>query len=686
MRRGMQNTSGAGAALRPGARGAPGRRRARAAALAALLLALLLAAALDHETAGAQDAEPLCRADLVVVRGEPCLYPGTEHRFAVDRLGRGRFLFFSDAAAISVPGLRVDGQRIHLAAHAQGDGSWLIASAGEPPQDAGVPAPEPEPGEGAFAWTVTRDLGALAEGHGTPTGLWGDGATLWLLENATVEGDALYGYALEDPGEEATLIALAPENALPRGVWSDGETLWVADSGSGRVFAYDAASGEREEGREFALAEANAGARGIWSDGETLWALDAASGALFAYDLRTGAPLGRRALDPENASPHGLWSDGATAWVSDHAQARLFAYRLPPAPAGAGELERAPGDDFLALGEAGNESPRGIWSDGALMYVADANDDRVYSYHMPPAAQPATGEGGPSPDPSETPAGDAEGDDDDAEGWPRCLRGELREQGFSLVVYEGGSVDDLAACAQGLGVTALYALDGGEWVSYIADAPAFVNRPFGELFAGGLPALTPLLVTTAQPSPADPVEEPAEGTAEESGDAPAEDDAGEDDAGGAGDGRGSATVIANTGGIGVSHRHDCADGARLPRFGWAEGDAVEVLAEGAGRCAGWLRVEADGIASWVREQYVSGFAGALPDTPRRISRVIANTGGIGVSHRTDCADGARLPRFGWAEGDAVEVLARGHGRCAGWLLARADGVASWVREQYLTAP
>ena len=41
------------------------------------------------------------------------------------------------------------------------------------------------------------------------------------------------------------------------------------------------------------------------------------------------------------------------------------------------------GEDFEELGRVGNNSPRGIWSDGAAMYVADENDDRVYSYNMP---------------------------------------------------------------------------------------------------------------------------------------------------------------------------------------------------------------------------------------------------------------------------------------------------------------
>ena len=76
--------------------------------------------------------------------------------------------------------------------------------------------------------------------------------------------------------------------------------------------------------------------------------------------------------------------------------------------------------------------------------------------------------------------------------WAACLQGEIAE-GFNLVVYEGGSVGELEACAEGVGLTALYALNDGVWVSYIVGAPEFVNRSFRELFTDGLHAATPLV-------------------------------------------------------------------------------------------------------------------------------------------------------------------------------------------------
>ncbi len=70
-----------------------------------------------------------------------------------------------------------------------------------------------------------------------------------------------------------------------------------------------------------------------------------------------------------------------------------------------------------------------------------------------------------------------------------------------------------------------------------------------------------------------------------------------------------------------------------------------------------------------------------------LERAIGNTDGDGVSIRDDCDDDARIsaPGSGWPEGLNVEVIEIGSGRCAGWLLVQADGVASWVREEYVVS-
>ena len=457
----------------------------------------------------------------------------------------------------------------------------------------------PSPSEVDFEWTVDRDIEELDGGNDRATGVWSDGTTLWVADNADGAGDTVYAYDRAS-GERLSEreFELAEANRAPRGFWSDGETVWVSDSGRERLFAYRLADGERLEEREFELAARNSDARGIWSDEETMWVLDGRTDALFAYALASGELLAEYELDSANDDPRGLWSDGVTIWVSDHGAKRLIAYRLPVLPDAetdpgeenadddARELERVRDEEFTELSKASNNSPRGIWSDGDVMYVADESDDRVYSYNMPDAidarlasltlsgvdigafsssnteyeAVVADGvtettveastvqqraavtidpddaddteangyqvalEGlaeitvtvtsaddsrrrtyrvaleDPEPTPDATPEATPE---PTPEPWTHCLRGSVSE-GFSLVVYEGGSVEELVSCAQSRGIVALYALHEGVYVSHILGAPGFVNAGFLELFPDGLPSITPLVAASNGPPSADP--------------------------------------------------------------------------------------------------------------------------------------------------------------------------------------
>ena len=188
-------------------------------------------------------------------------------------------------------------------------------------------------------------------------------------------------------------------NRAPRGIWSDRTVIWISDSGQDKLFAHDLASGERLPERDIVLDKRNDDPRGIWSDETAMWVLDSRDDTLFGYDLASGALLAEYELASTNGDPHGIWSDGVTVWVSDHGAKRLFAYRLPVLPDdeadsgeedtedGARELERVRDEEFpnTVLSKAGNNSPRGLWSDGDVMYVADQSGDKVYTYNMPDA-------------------------------------------------------------------------------------------------------------------------------------------------------------------------------------------------------------------------------------------------------------------------------------------------------------
>ena len=439
----------------------------------------------------------------------------------------------------------------------------------------------PTPSVVDFEWNVKRDIEELDSGHEVPTGAWSDHTTLWLAHNGDGAHDAVYAYDLKSGKRVADReFELDNANRAPRGVWSDRNTIWVSDSGKDKLFAHDLESGERLPDSDLALHPDNDDGRGIWSDNVTMWVLDRRDDALFGYDLASGELLAEYALDDANDDPRGIFSDGATVWVSNHDPKRLFAYRLPSLEEAAGEdedaedleLERITDEEFTKLGRASNNSPRGIWSDGDVMYVADESDARVYSYNMPDAldarlASLTLSEVDFGEFSSDTPEYEGVADegvtqttveamavqtgarvaidppdaDEDADGRQAavadgtevtvtvtstdgsrtkiyrvriggtageeqsvaaCLRGAVTV-GFSLLVYEGGSVEDLAACAQTRGVTALYVLHEGEYVPYTLGAPDLVNEEFVALFPTGLPALTPLIAESeGPPSPA----------------------------------------------------------------------------------------------------------------------------------------------------------------------------------------
>ena len=418
----------------------------------------------------------------------------------------------------------------------------------------GAPAP-PKPSEADFDWNVTRDIAPLHRDHVVPTGMWSDGETLFLLNNAAGGQDAVFAYDLQTGQRRAQReFALDRRNRFSHGLWSDGETAWVADSQRDRLFAYRLASGERLETLEFELAERNADPRGIWSEGGSLYVLDGVKDALFIYDLNDGRWLAEHALATLNKSPRDIWSDGAAIWVSDDVAKRIFAYQLAE-----GALTRVHAEEFgfRSLLKAGNGDPSGIWADGEVIYVADLTDNRIYTYNLPDAidarlkslilvdidiggfsplreqyrvlplpsaasatikASTAQAEARVSITPGSK-VGDGSYRIEIIDGLevlvtvsspdgsrqrhytirfgppppaPDCLRG-LGEQRLSRVSFEGGGLDDLRRCALNQGVRALFHLDGARWRLFVVDGPGFLNRAFLEHFAQGLPAGLPLV-------------------------------------------------------------------------------------------------------------------------------------------------------------------------------------------------
>ena len=79
--------------------------------------------------------------------------------------------------------------------------------------------------------------------------------------------------------------------------------------------------------------------------------------------------------DAGNDAPKGVWSDGTTVWVADADDDKVYAYKLS-------DGSRDAGKDFTTLSAAGNGDPWGLWSDGVTMWVLDWGDDKIYAYKM----------------------------------------------------------------------------------------------------------------------------------------------------------------------------------------------------------------------------------------------------------------------------------------------------------------
>ena len=235
-----------------------------------------------------------------------------------------------------------------------------------------------------------RDF-ALDSNNGDPEGIWAFADNEFYVADRT--DNKLYVYNLADVQGRLvahTEFALDSDNADPDGIWSDGTTIWVVNDGTGagnKLFAYDRSDGDYDSSQDFETLQAagNLDPHGIWSDGTTMYVVDSSDDKVYAYNLSTKARDSANDIDlhSDNGDPEGITGYGDTLWVVQDANGsgqKLFAYKLNPGQSDHGDRE--PGKDVNILEAAGNTNPKGIWTDGATMYVADSSDDKVYAYKM----------------------------------------------------------------------------------------------------------------------------------------------------------------------------------------------------------------------------------------------------------------------------------------------------------------
>ncbi len=364
----------------------------------------------------------------------------------------------------------------------------------------------------------------LDERNRAPRGVWSGGTVIWVSDSGQ---DRLFGHDLET-GERLPErdLELDEDNGAARGIWSDGERMWVLDGGKDSLFAYDLGSGALVA--EYALDDANGDPHGIWSDGVTIWVSDHGAKRLFAYRLEDGE-LVRNSEEEftelskaSNNSPRGIWSDGEVIYVADESDDKVYSYNMPDAidarlasltlsgiEIGEFSGDRTEYDGVAAEGvtETTVEAEALQRRTTVLIEPADAGGDDTNGHQLALEGIDAITVTVTSADGSRTRVYRVRLGDPDRQAtpdpWTHCLRGDIAE-GFSLVVYEGGSVEELVTCAESRDVVALYALHGGVYVSYILGAPGFVNQPFAELFADGVPPVMPLVAGSSGPPSTDP--------------------------------------------------------------------------------------------------------------------------------------------------------------------------------------
>ena len=281
----------------------------------------------------------------------------------------------------------------------------------------------------------------LHSDNGDPRGMWSDGTTVWVGHDGLGATDnKAFAYTLADGSRDSDKdIDFHSSNFFPTGIWSDGATMWVTNNTTttDKVFAYALSGGARQDGsggttnREFDLHSDNTVPQGVWSDYDTMWVADSSSDRLFAYSVSrvTGTPPDRDGVVTLSPTSPGLgveitatladadgsvsgaswqWSsaDSASGTFTNIPGATTEAYttvaadigkylkatvsytdghgsgKSADATTGDAVSRRLPGSEFDTLDAASNDNPRGIWSNGTTVWVADFSDDKLYAYKM----------------------------------------------------------------------------------------------------------------------------------------------------------------------------------------------------------------------------------------------------------------------------------------------------------------
>ncbi len=214
----------------------------------------------------------------------------------------------------------------------------------------------------------------------------------------------------------------------PDGVATDGTKLFVADTGNSRVLVYNSLPAGNGASANVVLGQPDftsnqAGVTNLYDSANDVFA---AGGKLFVSDTGNNRVLIYNSIPTANNTapnvvvgqtdfvswfpnqtgvttscsaaglylPRGLWSDGTKLIVADSGNCRVVVYNTIPTSNGA-SANVAVGKSNLTTntattGATGMDSPAGVFSDGTRLYVADTGNNRVLIYSTIPTTSGAT--------------------------------------------------------------------------------------------------------------------------------------------------------------------------------------------------------------------------------------------------------------------------------------------------------
>jgi IPT/TIG domain-containing protein/putative pyrroloquinoline-quinone binding quinoprotein len=196
-----------------------------------------------------------------------------------------------------------------------------------------------------------------------PLGIWGDGENLYVTERT---GRVIRKIVIAT-SEVTTLagkantsgiqdgVGPAARFAFPGAIWGDGTFLYVSDSGMLRTV--NIATGEV---RTTPLSS-EVGAAAFWGDGVNLYAVEQTNKTVKKIVIASGVVT---TIAQGFSRPYGIWGDGTVLYVAD-ADETVRAVRLDTgAVTAVAGTSGVAGSDDGAIGTGHFLAPLGIWSDG----------------------------------------------------------------------------------------------------------------------------------------------------------------------------------------------------------------------------------------------------------------------------------------------------------------------------------